>query len=89
MVPQSWIIDCLKIYRIADKVIKFIEEIMKKLERGIDSRKKKFSWCENPEGYIPGRWAITITICNNDDALSHIFWKCTGSYKLTKSQEKD
>ena len=25
MVPQSWIIDCLKIYKITDEIIKFIE----------------------------------------------------------------
>ena len=26
MVPQNWIIDCLKMYQISDKVIKFIEK---------------------------------------------------------------
>ena len=29
MAPQSWIIDCLKMFKIADKVIKFNEETMK------------------------------------------------------------
>ena len=29
MVPQKWIIDCRKIYKITDKVMKFIEETMK------------------------------------------------------------
>ena len=29
MVPQSWIIDCLKMYKISDEVIKFIDNTMK------------------------------------------------------------
>ena len=29
MVPQNWIIHCLKMYKISDEVIKFIEETMK------------------------------------------------------------
>ena len=29
MVPQSWIINCLKIYKISDEAINFIEKIMK------------------------------------------------------------
>ena len=29
IVPQRWIIDCLKIYKIYNEVIKFIEETMK------------------------------------------------------------
>ena len=38
------------------------------LASGIDSRKKKHSRNENPERYITGRCAITIIICNSDDA---------------------
>ena len=30
MVPQRWIIDCLKLYKISEEVIKFIEKTMKK-----------------------------------------------------------
>ena len=29
MAPQSWIINCLKIYKISDEVINFIEKTMK------------------------------------------------------------
>ena len=29
MVPQSWIIDCLKMYMVSDEVINFIVETMK------------------------------------------------------------
>ena len=30
MVPQSWIINCLKMYKISDEVINFIEKTIKK-----------------------------------------------------------
>ena len=39
----------------------------KKLEGGIDSRRKRISWGKNPERNLPGRCNITITICNSDD----------------------
>ena len=29
IVPQSWIINCLKMYKISDEVINFIEKTMK------------------------------------------------------------
>ena len=40
IVPRSWIIDCLKLYKISDEVIKSVEENM---ENEIDSNRKKFS----------------------------------------------
>ena len=38
------------------------------LESGIDNRREKLSWSKDPERYIPGRYTITTTICNSDDA---------------------
>ena len=38
------------------------------LESGVDSRKKRLNWGENPESDLAGRCAITITFCNSDDA---------------------
>ena len=41
MVPQSWILNCLKMYNISHAVINFIEKTHESLESGIDSRRKK------------------------------------------------
>ena len=41
MVPQSWIINCLKMYKISEEV-KLSRENQKNLESEIDSRRKKF-----------------------------------------------
>ena len=59
---QSCIIDCLKMYKVSGKVIKFIEETMKNLKVELN-----ISCGVNPETNLPGRCAITITICNIDD----------------------
>ena len=46
---------------------KLYRENYENLKSGIDSRRAKLSWSEDPERYIPGRCNITITICNSDD----------------------
>ena len=48
MVTQTWIIEFLKMYKISDEVIKFIKEAIKKLENGLNIRRKMFSNCKNP-----------------------------------------
>ena len=67
MVQQSWIINYLKMYKISDEIIKSIEKIMKIWRVEFDSQREKLS--KYPENYIPGRCAITTTICNSDDAI--------------------
>ena len=51
MVPQSWIVDGVKMYKTPDKVIKFYRGNHEKLGYVIDSRWKKFNWSKNPERY--------------------------------------
>ena len=71
----SWVIDCLKLYKISSEV-KVYRENHEKLESGIDCKMKNLNWGENSERYLPGRCTITITICDSDDATeSHR--KCT------------
>ena len=59
-----WIRNCHKIYTISDDVIKLIENTMKNWKVELTAR-RKFS-DENPERYHPGRYTITITICDSD-----------------------
>ena len=60
-------------------VINFITEAMRIWKIGTDCRRKNFSQGENPERYLPGRYAFSITICNSNDA--------TQSYTYEKAQE--
>ena len=68
MVPQSWVIDCLKMYKISDEVTKFIEETMKNLRVELTAGRKCLT-----EVKIR-RCPITNSICNsNDTTQSHIY----------------
>ena len=88
LVPQSWIVDCLKMYKISEKFMKFITEAMKKIEWGIGSWGKNFIRGKNPERHLPGRCAVAITICNSNDATQLQEVHGGGGYKFTKTQEK-
>ena len=85
MVSDSWILDCLKMFKISNKIINFITEAMKKIESGIYSWRKNFTRDENPEWHLPWKCAFAITNCNNNDVTQ---LHAKEVHKLTKSQEK-
>ena len=66
MVPRIYTIDCLEMYKTSDEVINF-NEGTEKLASAIDGRGKMLSIGKNPERYIQGRCAITITICDSNE----------------------
>ena len=68
MVPQSWIINCLEMYKISHETIHFIEKNHEKLEGWINSRTKKHGWYKDPKRDFPRRCTITLTIHNCHDA---------------------
>ena len=67
MVPQRWIIDCLKMYKVSDEDIKFIENTIENWRVKVIAVGKSLAERENPEMNLPGRSAITDTFCNSDD----------------------
>ena len=84
-VSQSWILNCLKMYEISDKVIHFIEKTMKTWEVEL----------------IPGERSLAEAKVQRQDALSSLLFiiammllndilrKCTAGYKLSKIARKD
>ena len=64
MVTQSWIRQCLKIYKIPDEDIKFTEKTMETWSEELTAGWKKLSWSKDPET----SGAINITICDRIDA---------------------
>ena len=84
IVPQSLIINCLKMYKISDEVINFIE---KNLESGIDSRRKKLSWSKDQKRYIWRSALSPLLFIITMKPLNPILRKCTAGYKL-RSQKK-
>ena len=52
MVPQSWIINCLKMYKISDKVIKFIYKTMKACRVELTAGGRSLAEAESKEVYF-------------------------------------
>ena len=89
LVPQSWIIDCHKMYKISYQVIRFIEERMKnwrvELIAGV---KKSSAEGKIQRGIFQGALLSPLLFVIAMILLNPIFRKCPIGYKLPKSQEK-
>ena len=86
MLPQSWILHFLKMYKISHKVINFIEQTMKTWK--MHSRRKKHSWNKDPKRHLSRRCNSPLLFIIAMMPLNHILRKCTAGYKLSRSQEK-
>ena len=86
-IPQSWIINCLKMYKISDEVIKFIEKTMKTWRVELTAEGKSLSEAKIHRGIFQGDALSQLQLVIAMMPRNHILRKCTGGYKLTKSQE--
>ena len=67
MVVQTWIVYCLKMYKISDKH-KIHHRSHEKLESEFKSGMKNINRGENQEMHIPEKCTFNITICNWNEA---------------------
>ena len=67
MILHNWLIDCLKMHKIYNKVLIYITESMKNWRVKLIAGGKTLAVIKIQRHY-PGRCAFTITICNNNDA---------------------
>ena len=65
--PQSWILHCLKMYKISHEVINFIEQTMK-TRRVNWQQEEEHIWNKDSKKYLPRRCTIALTIHNSHDA---------------------
>ena len=89
MLPQSWILHCLKMYKISHEAINLHRTDHENLESGADRGRKKHSWNTDPKEafskemhYRPLLFIIAMM------PLNHILRKCAVGHKLSRSQEK-
>ena len=80
MVPHSWIINSLKVYKISDEVINFIDKTMKTWRVELTAGGRRLA-----EAKIQRSPLLFINVMM---PLNHILQKCTAGYKLSRSQEK-
>ena len=83
MVPQS----CLKMYKISDEVINFIEKTMKTWEVELTAGGRSFAEAKIQRGIFQDALSPLLFIIARMP-LNHILRKCTAGYKLCRSPEK-
>ena len=88
MVPQSWIINCLKMYKISDEVINFIEKTMKTLRVELTPGERSLAETKIQSGFFQGDVQSPLLFIIAMMPLKHILRKCTSGYKLSKLQKK-
>ena len=91
MVPQSWIINCLKMYKmykISHEVINFIEKTMKNWRVELTAGGKSLAETKIHRGIFHGDALSPVLFIVAMMPLNHILRKCTAWYKLSRLQEK-
>ena len=88
MVPQSWIINCLKMYKISRKIINFIEKSMKNWRVELTSVGKSLAETKIQRGIFQGDALSPLLFIIAMMPWNHILRKFTAGYKLSRSQEK-
>ena len=77
MVPQSWIINCRKMYKISHEVINFIEKTMKTQGVELTAGGKSLAGAKVPRSIFQGDVLSPLLFINVMMPLNHIIRKCT------------
>ena len=88
MIPQSWIINCLEMYKISHEVINLIEKTMKTWKVELTTGGKSLAKAKIQRGIFQGDAASPLLSIIAMIPLKHILRKCTTGYKLSRSQEQ-
>ena len=88
MVPQSWILHCLKMYKISHEVINFIEQTMQTWRVELTAGGRSIAETKIQRGIFPGDTLSPLLFIIAMMPLKHILRKCAAEYKLSRSQEK-
>ena len=88
MVPQSWIINCLKMYKIPHKTINFIEKTMKNWRVELTAGGKSLAETKIQRVIFQGDTLSPLLYIIAMMPVNHQLKKCTAGYKLSRSQEK-
>ena len=77
MVLQSWIIKCLKMYKISDEVINFIEKTMQTWRMELTARGRSLAESKIQRGIFQGDALSPLLFIIAMIPLNHILRKCT------------
>ena len=83
MVPQGWLIKCLKMYKISHEVINFIEKTMKSSRVELTAGGKSLAETKIQRGIFEGDAQSQLLFIIAMILINHILRKCTAGYKLS------
>ena len=87
LVPQSWILHCLKMYKISHEVINFIEKTMQTWRVELTTGGSRLAEIKIQRGVFQDELSPLLFIIAMIP-LNHMLRKCTAGYKFTRSQEE-
>ena len=88
MLPQNWILHCLKMYKIPHEVINFIEQTMKTWRVELTAGGRSIVKTKIQRGIFQGDALSPLLFIIAMMPLNHILRKWTAGYKFSTSQEK-
>ena len=88
MIPYSWIINCLKMYKISHEVMNFIDKTMKTWRVELAAGGRSLAETKFQRGIFQGDALSPLLFIIVMMPLNHILRKCIAGYKLSRSQEK-
>ena len=86
MVPQSWILHCLKMYKISHEVLNFIEQNMKTWRVELTAGGRSIAETKIQRGDFQGDALSPLLFIIAMMPLNCILRKCAAGYKLSRSQ---
>ena len=87
MVPQNWIINCLKMYKISDEIINFIEKIIKTRRVELTTGGTNLVAAKIRRGIFQGDALSPFLFVIAMMSLNYLLREYTAEYRLRKSQE--
>ena len=87
MVLTSWILHCLKMYKIPDQIVQFIEKTMLTWSVELTTEGQSLAEVKIQRGIFQGDTLLPLLFVI-PMPLNHILRKCTAAYKLIKMHEK-
>ena len=88
MLPQSWILHCLKMYKISHEVINFIKQTMKTWRVELTAGGRSMAETKIQRGIFQGYSLSPLLFIIAMMPPNHLLRKCTAGYKLSRLQEK-